>query len=336
VHGRFFVQGQAELVGNLCQAANDVCKNSGTFTTDDLWIRIGEWNLWDVKVGRFEAWEVYHLGLGMDPYTIERLGAGMFGVDTNTSPKLEAPSLYGVNYLHDRPTDGLAVGYAAAHFYPTENLRFELLTKLGNDNYRSDNSTGDTPSNYYGARPTAILDFGSVKFKVGAEYQKRSPTTQTIEPGTPGRKKDAVAERDQKGVGASVQFVLDPIVEFGFNAAIGKQSETDGFGRSVPEDSYTTKSLGGFANVRLADPWLLGVGANWTTQTDSYQTTDGGPNDFTSHLQAFAAVQCFLTGHLFIKAVAGFARADFQPSDLTVAEWRNYMYSGRIRLMYLY
>ena len=81
VRGRFFVQGQAELVGNLCQtasAANTVC-NAGTFTTDDLWIRVGQWNLWDLKVGRFEGWEVYHLGMGMDPYTFERMGAGMFG-----------------------------------------------------------------------------------------------------------------------------------------------------------------------------------------------------------------------------------------------------------------
>ena len=52
------------------------------------------------------------------------------------SPGLEAPSLYGVNYLRDRPTEGLAVGYAAVHAYLLENLRVELLGKLGTDNYR--------------------------------------------------------------------------------------------------------------------------------------------------------------------------------------------------------
>ncbi len=44
VYGRFFVQGQAELVGNICQGTNDgsavkekrVCTNAGTFSTDDL------------------------------------------------------------------------------------------------------------------------------------------------------------------------------------------------------------------------------------------------------------------------------------------------------------
>jgi hypothetical protein len=37
VHGSFFVQGQAELVANLCQATTSVCTAVGTFTNDDLW-----------------------------------------------------------------------------------------------------------------------------------------------------------------------------------------------------------------------------------------------------------------------------------------------------------
>ena len=149
VHGRFFVQGQAELVGNLCQAtnsggpvnptANNVCTSAGTFSTDDLWIRVGWWNIFDLKVGRFEGWEIYHLGMGMDQYTLERMGAGMFGAtyngtDSTLNPnpnQLEAPSLYGVNYLHDRPTDGLAVGYIALHGYFTQWLRAENIVKLG-------------------------------------------------------------------------------------------------------------------------------------------------------------------------------------------------------------
>ena len=110
VSGNLFVQAQMELVGNLCQATTAICLTSGTFTTDDLWIRVGAWNAWDVKVGRFEAWEVYHLGMGLEQYTLERLGAGMFGVDTFTTPRLEAPTFYGVTYLHDRPSEGLAAG----------------------------------------------------------------------------------------------------------------------------------------------------------------------------------------------------------------------------------
>jgi hypothetical protein len=356
VRGRFFVQGQAELVANLCQATSSVCTAEGTFTTDDLWIRVGHWNIWDLKVGRFEGWEVYHLGMGLDPYTLERLGAGMFNLGSQTTgsgPPLEAPSLYGVNYLHDRPSEGLAVGYAALHAYMTQYLRIELLGKWGSDNYRADNATGNNPYNYLGGRPTAIFDVGWFKFKAGAEYQKRTEVAQTMgaSPGQPQAKKDDVEKLIQKGVGASAQFVIDPFFEFGVNAAIGWQSYTDPSANvfGTPDTfakSYTAKSVGGFANVRLADGWLAGAGANWTTRLDSFLAAGSSANDYTSHLQGFAALQYLLAGQLYIKAVFAYAKATFQPSDLSAAAWNNYMYSGklgpvpipsiRIRLMYLY
>lgn len=335
VSGRMFAQAQVELVGNLCQATNPICLSAGTFTTDDLFIRFGAWNAWDLKVGRFRAWEVYHFGMGMEPYTFERLGAGMFGVDSFTTPKLEAPLVYGVTYLYDRPSEGLAVGNAALHLYPTEYLRFELFTKLGSDNYRADNTTGDTPWKYLGARPTLIFDVGWFKLRLAGEYQKRTATTQTLDPGA-GQKHDPVPERVQKGVGGSIQFVINPVLEFGVNAAIGKQEDVDAFARPVLENSFTTKSVGGFANVRVMDGLLAGGGVNWTTQTDTFLAASSTLNDFTSHLQCFGAVQYRPLGQLYIKLVLGYARADFLPSDLAVAEWQNSMYSGRIRLLYLY
>ena len=341
VNGNFFIQGQAELVGNLCQTAsvtNTVC-NAGTFSTDDLWIRVGQWNLWDVKVGRFQGWEVYHLGLGLDRYTLERMGARMFGADIppEAIPRLDAPTLYGVSYLQDRPTDGLAVGYAALHAYFLESLRVELLGKLGTDNHTKDTATGDTPSTYFGGRLTAIFDLGWFKLKAGGEYQNRTPMMQIVDVAAQG-KKDFIEELTQKGAGASAQFVIDPIVEFGVNAAIGKQSYTDNsFGS--PEalaKSYTTTSVGGFANLRVVDGLLAGVGGNWTTQEDGYRAENSSANDYTTHLQGFAALQYLLAGQLYLKAVFAYARANFQPSDIDAPVWTNTMYSGRIRLMYLY
>jgi hypothetical protein len=35
-------------------------------------------------------------------------------------------------------------------------------------------------------------------------------------------------------------------------------------------------------------------------------------------------------------AVLGYAEAEFQPSETSIALWRNHMYSGRVRLTYLY
>ena len=91
-----------------------------------------------------------------------------------------------------------------------------------------------------------------------------------------------------------------------------------------------------FANVRLADGWLGGLGANWTEQLDSYVADQSSVNNYTAHLQGFAAAQYALAGRLYIKAVLAYARAKFQPSELSVAVWNNEMYSGRVRLMYLF
>jgi hypothetical protein len=154
----------------------------------------------------------------------------MFGVDSPANPKLEVPSLYAVNYLHDRPTDGLAVGYAAFHVYPTDYLRFEFLAKLGADDYQKLNATGSGAATYYGGRFVPILDVGWLKIKLGGEYQKSTPVMQDIGVGadqTTSQKKDAVAELVQKGLGASVQFVIDPTIEFGLNAAIGSHHYAD-------------------------------------------------------------------------------------------------------------
>jgi hypothetical protein len=350
VHEQFFIQGQAELVANACQApapnaqTTSVCSVSGTVTTDDLLIRVGHWNIWDLTFGRFEGWEVYHLGMGLDPYSLERLGAGMFGQMgvTGMGPQLEVPSLYGVNYMHDRPAEGLAVGHAALHLYLTDYLRFELLGKWGSDNYQDNSATAAKPFNYVGGRPVAILDLGWFKFKVGAEYQKQTAVFQTIggNPGEPQAKQAPVESLTREGVGASVQFIIDPIVEFGLNAAIGRQHYIDAsannFGSAdTLARSYTTKSAGGFATVRLADGWLAGVGANLTAQLDEYKAPNSSAGDYTSQLLGFAALQYLLARQLYIKAEFAYAKALFQPSDF-VPSWNNYMYSGGVRLMYLY
>ncbi len=350
VRDRFFIQGQAELVANACQApapnaqTTGVCSVSDGVTTDDLLIRVGHWDQWDLTFGRFQGWEVYHLGMGLDQYSLERLGAGMFGQTgaTGVGPSLEVPTLYGLDYVYYRPAEGLAVGHAALHFYPTDYLRFELLGKWGSDNYQDNNATAAKPYDYVGSRPVAILDFGWFKFKVGAEYQKATAAMQTIggSPGQPQAKTDPVEKLTREGVGASVQFIIDPIVEFGLNAAIGRQHYIDPSANNFASAdtlarSYTTKSAGLFANLRLADGWLAGVGANWTEQSDEYQAPNSNVTDYTSQLLGFAALQYLLAGQLYIKAEFAYAKALFQPSDF-VPSWNNYMYSGGVRLMYLY
>jgi hypothetical protein len=331
-NGQFFIQAQVELVGNQCQQAGSgsgsLCQTFGTFDTDDLWFRIGRWNLWDLKVGRFEAWELYHTGMGLDINTMERQGA--FLAKTLAGANIQAaPTFYAMNYMHDRPSSGLGIGYVALHAYPTDKLRFELLGELGTTD---SSGQGD---NYLGTRPSAIVDLGWFKLKAGYEYEKRTRSEQQLNASTQ-TKDDSPYRRTRKGFGGSLQFVIDPIVEFGFNGARGTVFETDDSGSPKGAGSYTTTSVGGFANLRLAKLWLLGVGANWTAQTDSFYLNTSTTSDYSAHLQGFLAVQYLLAGQLFIKGVLGYARADFQDTDPNVPIWSNYMYSARVRLMYLY
>jgi hypothetical protein len=330
--GNFFIQGQVELIGNGCQATSSICTTAGTFTTDDLWIRVGQWNAWDLKAGRYEAWELYHTGMGLDVNTLERQGAFLLNPPGNIA---DAPKYYGVNYLHDRPSDGLGVGYLAFHGYPTNYLRFEVLGELGTT------ETASTGYDELGGRPSVILDLGWLKLKAGAEYDKKKFSTQQLvssaQPGGFQTKQDQPYYRTRKGAGGSAQFVIDPIVEFGFNAAYGKVFETQPANSNASgPGSYTTISVGGFANVRLASLWLLGLGANWTTQQDGVYATNATTSDYSAHLQTFVALQYLLARHLFIKGVLGYARADFQDSDVGIPVWSNYMYSARVRLMYLF
>jgi hypothetical protein len=330
VNGNFFIQGQVELVGNQCQQAGGTtssCQTFGTFDTDDLWIRFGQWNKWDVKVGRFEGWELYHTGMGLDINTMERQGAIMGPIVPGNIEN--APAFYAVNYLHDRPAAGLGVGYAALHAYFSETLRAELLGELG-----TDDSTG-AGYVYLGARPSMILDVGWLKVKAGLEYEKQAFSTQQYNANTQS-KEDVPYSRIRKGAGGSVQMVFDPRVELGANFGYGKQSLTDISGNPKGQGTFSTYSVGGFANLRLAKLWILGTGLNWTTRTDSYYPNGAQTPDYAAHLQSFVALQYLLAGQLFIKAVVGYSRSDFQDADTSIPIWSNTMLSGRVRLLYLY
>lgn len=322
--GRFFAQGQVELVGNLCQATTTVCLNTATVDTDDLWVRFGVWNSWDVKVGRFRGWELYHTGLGLDLYTLERLGAQQIGLEMpqGLDQPLHAPDIYGVSYLYDRPTDGLGAGYLAFHAYPSNSFRFEMLGKVG----LSDLGAG---TSYYGGRPAFILDQGWMKLKVAAEYEKAAQSS-------PAKAGNIKTERERWGAGAALQFVVDPRAEFGGSFAYGSQATADGDNMFALFNSYTRSSVGGFANVRLGAPWILGAGANFTWQNDKYYAVESQSPNYTAQLQAFGALQYLVAEQLYVKAVVSYARSDFVTSDGAVDVWSNNLISGRIRVMYLY
>jgi hypothetical protein len=327
--GSYFVQGQAELVANQCQTQGSACLNAGTVDTDDLWIRVGKWNSWDLKAGRFEGWEVYHTGMGLDINTLERRGAQQEGVAGTTLP---VPDYYGATYLQYRPS-GLGLGYLAFHAYPTDMVRLEILGALGTDNATSDGK------NYLGTRPTVIVDWGWLKLRGSYEWVRNTDGTQQLvpDPNSNGKliKQDDKYKQTKQGFGLAAQLIVNPRFELGANVGRGKQVTTDINGNADDTASFTTTSVGGFANLRLGGT-ILGLGMNWTTQEDNH-SVGGNLPDYSAHLQAFAALQYIVWKQLFVKVVLAYARADFSPSGGSVdSVFSNEMFSGRVRLMYLY
>jgi len=307
-NGSWFVQAQTELVGSL-ETLDGVPRTPVTAYTDDLWVRTGVWKSWDIMVGRFEAFPVYHLGMGLDLNTDERIGA-YDGVHSSG----QVPQPYLASYMYYRPVGPQNI---ALHLYPGNNLRIELLTQWGNDNLL----------NYLGARPALIYDLGWLKFRVAGEYQWRFPQ----DPAPASRN-----EQKNRGVAGSVQFVFAPWVEFGpnFGRAITDvwtpNSDLPDTGRSGDIVSY-----GGFLNARPLEGMLIGVGGNYATFTNLHTNT-AGQNDRSTNTQYFASVQYLVYRQLFVKVVGGYAKTHFDFSFNNMVPYDDDMFSVRLRLMYLY
>jgi hypothetical protein len=297
----WFVQAQAELVANKDQ--NDV--QPAVADTDDLWVRAGQWNKWDVTIGRFEAFEVYHLGMGLDLNTEERNGA----FDLSNRP----PGLYGASYLFYRPA---GAGNIAFHFYPSSYLRFELLSQLGSAGGR----------NEIGGRPALVFDIGWIKLKAAAEYEFLDPRAND---GTVGKIRN-------RGFGGTAQFVLSQGLEFGGNAGYAINDVFMPNGMTLDNGaSGNTLSVGGFLTGQLIKDLLLGLGVNYVT-FENLHLNSRGVHDKSSNLQTFVAVQYLVGRQLFVKLVGAYAKSHFEPAFSTMDPYDDTMTSLRLRVMYLF
>ena len=305
----YFVQGQAELVGTEDQTIGR--GEVGGADTDDLWLRIGKWNSWDLMVGRFEGWEVFHLGMGLDQNTFERQGAVGAGESDY------GITFYGLTDNQFRPQG--AAGNMAFHYYPLRFLRFELLGTAG--------SLGQTP--VLATRPVAILDLGWLKLKAGTEYQR------LVAQGA-----DDKTEITSKGVGGAIQFVFEPYVEFGLNAAQGTVWNIDSNGRISPKGSYTRTSYGAFANLSNGSskhPLLFGFGAMLSEKEDQNNALGDTVVDKYWLMQSFAAVQYVVMQQLYVKLVGGYSRGHWQVAgNRPTVTFDDEMYSIRLRFAFYY
>jgi hypothetical protein len=309
--GNYFVQAQAELVANKDQSQ----AQPFSADTDDIWIKAGQWKKWDVQLGRYEGWEVYHFGMGLDLYTLERNGA------TDASGGFTVPQIYGVTYAFYRPA---GVGQAALHLYPFDFFRFELGTQFGNE----------LGSNTLAVRPVGVLDFGPpptqmgtttrLRFKLGAEYKNLTDQTENA--------KDFTNER---GVGGSVQVIVDPLFEAGVNGAYGMVDHNATDGTVDEAGSFTTFSVGGFANARIVEDLMAGAGFDYTYLEDIHFDQATGRNQRFKHTQTFVALQYVIAKQLYVKLIGAYAKGDFEP-NFGGPIFSNEMLSGRLRVQYLF
>ena len=303
--GDWFVQGQAELVGTEDQTI--ARQQTGGADTDDLWLRIGQWNKWDFTIGRFEGWEVFHLGMGLDLNTFERGGA--FGPGDVYNPQF-----YGVTDNQYRPQG--SVGNAAFHYYPFPYLRFELLSTVGSE------------SGYpvLAVRPVAIFDLGWLKLKGGTEYQRLSSQNPDNDQ----------TKQTRKGIGGAIQFVFLPHIEFGINAAQGTIWSIDNKNELDVKGSKTRTSFGGFANVSNGSakhPVIFGVGSVYTRNVDQNNLHSPAVDEYWQ-VQNFVAVQYVALQQLYIKLVAGYARGHWDTDE--PYHYDDEVYSLRLRFSFYF
>lgn len=306
----WFVQGNAETViqGDM---RPDVV--TGVLaTTDDVWVRLGKWDVFDFTVGRFQAWEIgNHFGMGLDWATLERQGAW---ITTGTVSK--PTDGYGLNYFWDR--QNYLLGTYALHVYPTKYLRGELLGHIGAGLTRTQNPY------QMDIRPSMIFDIGVLKLKAGWEY------------GTSMPQDSENLTRDQKnGYGVAAQVVLAPYVEFGGSFSRGFQDVLDINGNVDFENSNTAQTVGGFVNASPGhEPLVLGIGAFWNSQENMRWDPTRGKVDTNDQQSMFAAVQYTFWEQFFVKFVL--AHASNQVDNRGTGKYTNTSTSGRLRLELLY
>ena len=313
--GGWFAQGNAEIVVHGDMRPDPLTGVLGS--TDDLWIRVGKWNVFDVTVGRFQGWEIAnHYGMGLDQNTLEREGAWI------QTAGFKPTDGYGLTYFWDR-TDTLLGAYAV-HVYPTKYLRGEFMGHLG---------TGTNTSNPYQVdiRPSAIFDIGWLKLKAGLEWGQSIPQDAKV-----------LVRDSRNGYGFAAQFVFAPYVEFGGSFARGFDDKKDKNGVVDLNGSNTVQTIGGFANVSPGyEPVVLGFGAFRNQQKDLRVDHAVGPHnglqDTNDQTEIFGAAQYTLWDQLYFKFVFSHAQNHiFDFNDASGHAFTNKAVSGRFRVTLLF
>ena len=263
-HKDWFVAARGELVAWL--------RDGTTYqvNADDVYGQVGQKGVWDLKLGRFRSWRVYHKGAGFDLYTIEDQGACTSGSLSTGSCSLESgvfgPHTYEVSYNYYREP----AGKAAFHVSPTPWSGLELTGVMGNSGV----------FNQLGGRGAGLLHFDFLRVSAAAEYRLTKP----------GQEQAATCPNcgvsRYYGFGGGAELTLAP-VSIGVNAAQGHETKYSATNGTLdPDASATVTSLGGYAEVDVGSlafdrGLILGFGLNRTEVVDRV-------DNFEQHYQGAA------------------------------------------------
>jgi hypothetical protein len=303
----YFLNVVAQFVVWVQEQSNEYLINS-----DDVYVQFGNGKKWDLQVGRFMTWRVYHKGLGFDLFTLEDNGASKsFPISNNDF----AVRTYEADYIFLRNSPyvgGEIAGRAALHYYPADILGFELAAAYG----LADNRGSDT----IGGRLAMDLQWDFLQLSAAGEYRRQAqtgPPNAIQNAGTPQERAvecgDCGASSNYGG-GGGLRLAFAP-VNLGGSFAIGwdekNQLVGDAEGNPEPDDSATGRrmSFGGFFELDvgswlLTRPLILGVGANRTELV-----LDNKNKEF--HVQsAVYAVLPLGVNNALVKLVVSQAQAD--------------------------
>lgn len=224
--GNLFATAKTELIGFV----NEFTKSQFEAHVLDAYVQIGQCS-WDLQVGRFLAWEVYHRGQGIELFTAEETGA------------LGGPSLYWLQTVRGHKNEA---GQAAFHIYPTDFLGIEIAGIYGQEQNQ----------NNLGIRPSVDFNYAGFRVMAGYEYLDQAPQTSA----------DKVSFV-QSGWAARLEYTLPKLLRVGANIAQTSIEATRIDGLIDAERSADTTSVGGYVDV---DFWVssLGLGYHYTMQSN--------------------------------------------------------------------
>jgi hypothetical protein len=330
----YFFEATGQLVGW-------VKNNQGLplIAADDVWGKIGKQGVWDVQVGRFEAWRVYqkfpvrfhNLGPAFhsrtigestgafDLFTLEDTGAL---ADPPVSSQAYYVDIYEVSHILLREE----AGSVAFHYFPSSTWGAELHAKYGEQ----------AQQNKLGAR-LAMIGRPIPALQLSAAGEARTSRTgspeRALDPANPDRytQCDDCGRVDLWGFGGGAVLGLGP-VELAASGALGHQK---GFrvldGTEDPEATFEVRSFGGYAQVTLGDTTIGGAVNNTQRLTKS--------DNFQTHLQTAGYIFHPLSSDLSLKLVVTYARGKDDPSNQrndADPPLENSFLGARLRLKYYF